>query len=126
MGLFRRDKLTRLKGQNLLDLVPVRQQDWELTPENRVEILVPKFTNRYLRAWLQPRLRYPYIRVKLDEIGSEVWRNCDGCTTVAKIGSILQERFGDKIEPVYDRLAAFLRQSVRSELMSLEIAPGAN
>lgn len=121
MGLFRKNKWSHLQGLNLLDLIPVRLQEWELTPDNQVIILVPKFTSRFLRTWLLPRLKHPYIRIKLDSYGSEVWRNCDGKTSVASIARILQQKFGEKIEPVYDRLAIFIRQSVRTDLMTLEV-----
>lgn len=121
MRLSRKNKWSHLQGHNLLDLIPVRLQEWEQTSDDQIIILMPKFTNRFLRTWLMPRLKHPYIRIKLDSYGSEVWRSCDGRTTVATIAQVLRQKFGEKIEPVYERLAVFIRQSVRADLMALEI-----
>lgn len=121
MRLLRKNKWSHLQGLNLLDLIPVRLHQWEQVSEDQIIILMPKFRNGFLRTWLMPRLRHPYIRIKLDAYGSEVWRHCDGKTSVATIAQVLRQKFGEKIEPVYDRLALFIRQSVRTDLMSLEI-----
>ncbi len=75
-------------------------------------ILQPKFTNKWLAAWLLPRMRRPYFRIKLDEFGSRAWLECDGKKTVADIASSLQEKFGKRIEPVYDRLGQFINKLV--------------
>lgn len=121
MRLIRKSKWSHLQGRNLLDLIPVRLREWEQTSEDQIIILMPKFRSRLLRTWLLPRLKHPYIRIKLDSYGSEVWRNCDGKTNVATIAQVLRKKFGEKIEPVYERLAVFIRQSVRTDLMILEI-----
>jgi hypothetical protein len=47
--------------------------------------------------------------VELDKYGSSVWRLIDGNNSVYDIGQILLQEFGEKIEPVYDRLVMFLR-----------------
>ena len=103
--------------RNLLDLIPVRIREWEKLAQNQIVILQPKFRNRWLARWLLPRMKRPHYRVKLDEFGSWVWIHCDGRTTVKEIGFSLKERFGETIEPVYDRLSIFLNQLERSRLI---------
>ena len=103
---------------NLLDLIPTRNRKWERSSDDRVIILQPKFKNNRLTSWLIPRLRQPNFRIKLDEFGSWVWMQCDGNTTVENIGQSLRKKFGDRVEPVYDRLAFFLRQLEKSKFIA--------
>ena len=99
-----------LQEVNLLDLIPERIVEHEVGDDNLVTLLAPRFKSGILRKWLQPRLKRPFLKIKLDEIGSAVWLLCDGKRTVKDIAQPLQERFRDSIEPCYDRLGVFLRQ----------------
>ncbi len=100
------------KPVNLLELIPVRNRSWDARGDepSRVDIIVPRFAGRWLGKLILPRLRRPHYRVSLDEVGSWVWRRCDGETTVKQIGRGLSAEFGEDVEPVYDRLALFFRQ----------------
>lgn len=95
---------------NLLDLIPKRLIEYEAGEDSIVTLLAPRFKSGILRKWLQPRLKRPLLKVKLDEIGSAAWLLCDGKRSVKEIAQPLRERFQDKIEPCYDRLGAFLGQ----------------
>lgn len=95
--------------QNLLELVPERMREFEKDEEGNIQIIYPKFTNRFLVKYLVPRLKQPYIKVQLDELGSTVWEACDGENTVEEIATILNNKFGKSVEPVYERLAMFFQ-----------------
>jgi hypothetical protein len=102
---------------NLLDLVPERKIDFEVIDEERVVLLAPRFRLRWLRRIFEPRMKNPFVRVRLDEVGSAVWLACDGKTNVGRIASLLRDRFGEKIEPCHDRLAMFLHGLERGRLL---------
>ena len=102
---------------NLLDLKPVRSCEWEGDGEC-VSLVIPRFRFPLLRKWLLPRLKNPYYRVKLDVIGTLVWKACDGKTTVREIAERLRSHFGERVEPVYDRLSFFLSQLERGGFIS--------
>jgi hypothetical protein len=92
--------------------------------EHRVEgdlvvVQIPRFRSRWM-GWLQRRLKKPYFQLHLDKIGSSVWLACDGESTVSDIGKRLKERFGDDIEPLWDRLALFIRQMRSGKLIELK------
>ncbi|MBS3819316.1 PqqD family protein [bacterium] len=95
---------------NLLDLVPVRNIEWEKRKNGLVSLLKPKFKNPILAKYVLPRLKNPYYRIKLDEIGTCVWTHCDGGKTVREIADILYQNFGKKVEPLHDRLSLFLQR----------------
>ena len=97
-----------LKGANYLELTPLRLYEEEISEENLVTILIPKFQNKFAVRFINPKLKSPMIRLKLDELGSAVWLLIDGKRKVGKIGQLLLEKFGDKIEPVNERLTKFL------------------
>ncbi len=97
-----------LKGANYLELTPLRLKKEEISEENLVTILIPKFQNKFAVRFINPNLKSPVIRLKLDELGSAVWLLIDGKRTVDKIGQLLLEKFGNKIEPVNERLTKFL------------------
>ena len=73
-------------------------------------LLAPRFKSRILRRWLLPRLKRPFFRVELDDIGSALWLLCDGKRNVKEIAGIMRERFGDRIEPCYERMGLFFQQ----------------
>lgn len=95
---------------NLYDLIPKRKFDFETNENNLVTILIPKFSNKFLVQHLMPRLKYPYMKIKLDEIGSQVWLEIDGQKTVGEIATILENKLGEKIQPIDERLSKFFNQ----------------
>lgn len=105
---------------NLLGLRPSRNAEWEKGEEGRVVVLVPKFRNPFLARWLMPRLSKPYFRVKLDEYGSFLWKQCDGATTVASMAEKMKSRFGPAAEPVEERIGKFLNKLEHGELVVIE------
>jgi hypothetical protein len=103
--------------QNLLDLKPVRLME-HLVENDLVVVQIPRFRSRWM-GWLQRRLKKPCFQLHLDKIGSTVWLACDGESTVADIGKRLKDRFGEEIEPLWDRLALFIRQMASGKLIEL-------
>jgi len=94
---------------NLLELIPDRNIEYE-TDDDMVTLLTPRFKNRFLNKYLQPRLKNRYFRVDLDEIGSFVWLLCDGSRTAGEIADKMSNHFGEDVEPVMERLKLFFGQ----------------
>ncbi len=108
--------MTRRNGPqaNLLEMVPHRNQEWaDAGTEGRVKILVPRYGRTRLGRYIAGRLRKPHIPVNLDDVGSSVWRACDGRTTVQEIAHRLEVEFGEVITPVHERLAKFFAELER-------------
>jgi hypothetical protein len=95
---------------NLLDLIPKRIIEYEVSKQNIVTLHAPRFKSALLKKWLQPRLKRPFLRVKLDEIGSAVWLLCDGGKNIKEISALMRERFEEDIEPCYERMGRFFQQ----------------
>ena len=101
---------------NLLDLVPIRNIEWDKA-DGLVILLKPKFKNSFLARFLLPRMKAPHFKIKLDEIGSFFWENCDGIRTVKEISEIHQQKFGEKVDPLYSRISLFLQNLEKNGLI---------
>ena len=122
MNFFQRRKV--LKNTSAFDLTPVRLVDHEIDEQKLVTVLIPKFTNQFTVKYLQPKLKFPFTKLKLDELGSAVWIAIDGRKKVGAIASELVITFSDKIKPVEERLPKFLTQLYEQRLISFEELKG--
>jgi hypothetical protein len=104
---------------NLLELTPEQRVSWENGENGNVVVLVPKFQHELLVKWLVPHLKYPHVRVKLDKLGSFVWKQCNGTTTVAEIADRLRAEFQDTAGSAEDRIRTFLLLLEKSDLVNL-------
>ncbi len=102
---------------NLLELIPVKNLDWEKQDDGIIVLLKPKFKHPFLKKHVLSRLKRPFYRVKLDDVGSFIWEQCDGKTPVKHVAQSLKEEFGEKIEPLHDRLALFLQHLERNHFI---------
>jgi len=98
---------------NLLDLIPVKIINAQKKEDGKITIFQPKFKNKFMLKFVVPKLKNPDFKVNIDEFGSFVWEQIDGCLTVEKIGEKLEEHFKEEIEPVYERLSLFIQSMER-------------
>lgn len=105
------------KDANLLDMIPTRRREAEPRGDGTVDVLVPRYGDGRLGAVLGRFLKNQPIRLHLDEFGAEVWRLCDGRHSVYEIGQRMEEKFGDRIQPVYERLGLFLHQMKKAGIV---------
>lgn len=106
--------------QKILESKPVRLQQWEVDETTKLVVIYkPKFENAIARKSLLPFFRNKYFTIKLDALGSEVWKHCDGEQTVRQLGIILAKKFGPEIEPIYDRLIQFMVELQRGKFVRL-------
>ena len=97
------------RKENYLDYIPKHNErfGWEKKENGPVVIKVAHtgFINRVAQLILH-KPKYSYI--DLDEFGSFVWLQIDGQRTVYEIGQAMKNKFGDKEEPLYERLVKFI------------------
>lgn len=123
MNFFSRRKI--LKQANFLDLTPVRMIGEEPVDGKRINLLMPRFKNRYTSAMFQPRSKDHFIRIKLDEFGSMTWMLIDGQTTVGGIAEQLNQAHPETLQPADEtplRVTNFLAMLYQQRYISfLEI-----
>lgn len=119
MQLSFRERRKILKNANYLDLHPLKLHSEEIN-DNIVTVLIPKFKNKFIVKHIVPKLKSPDIKLKLDEIGSATWLLLDGTKEVRTIAKLLLDKFGEKIEPVNQRLTKFLTNLYEQRLITFK------
>ena len=98
------------KDHNYLEKVPVRKPEfsWKEDGQGIVTVdMVHKgiFDKLAQKLWVTPKVSH----VKLDRFGSFVWKQMDGNRNIIDIGVLVREEFADQAEPLYERLAEFVK-----------------
>ena len=91
--------------------------------DGRCVLLRPRFGSSRLARWVAGLGGDPYYRIRLDEVGTLVWKACDGRTSLAAIEHRLWQRFGDRVAPADQRLARFAGRLLRGRMIAVD--PGA-
>lgn len=105
---------------DLLPCIPLQKFEFEVEQEtNRVIILRPKYLSKWTTKYIMPLLKQKHFRVKLDELGSLVWKNCDGKNSVEDLIRILQKELGDSEEQIYERLAKYILHLQKEKFLEL-------
>ena len=104
-----------MKSTNTIDLIPVRKTDHEITEDDKVCLLIPKFRNEKFARWFIPRRKSLFFTVKLDEIGSYLWLAIDGQKNISELGEILSEKFGKRVQPPEETITKFASQLYQNE-----------
>lgn len=95
---------------NYLDFVPRHNPDikFEVDSESRVTIL--KENKGVFDKVLQVVMKKPKVsQIHLDEMGNFIWPLIDGARSVMDISSLVKEHFGEKAEPLYNRLVTYFQ-----------------
>jgi hypothetical protein len=125
MNFFQRRKV--LKNINYLDLTPVRLMQDQLSDNDRIDILLPRFKRRFWRELSRNSKKGEYIRIHLDEIGSAIWLLIDGQKKVITICDELNQMKVEKLKPIEEtekRVTQFLSMLYQERYISFrEILP---
>lgn len=94
--------------KNYLDYIPEKSP--EITWENRAGQIVVQVKNKgFFNRIAQLLFGRPKIsHIALDQYGSYIWPCIDGKTSVYEISKKVQQKFGDKAEPLLERLTKFI------------------
>lgn len=98
-----------MKKKNYLDYIPSisNRNTWD--EEDGIVTIHMAHKGFYHRI-AQMVFKKPKVsHIKLDEFGSFVWLNIDGKKSVYDISMLVKEKFGEKAEPLYERLIKFFQ-----------------
>ena len=97
------------KSENYLERIPIRNGSISWSESDGAvtfEIENKGIMNRIMQLLLKkPKISY----VHLDEMGSFIWPIIDGEKDIIKIGEEVKAHFGEKAEPIYERLVSYFR-----------------
>ena len=82
--------------------------EYEVDKDGIVTVL-EKQDHKIQKFFRKLRFKIPqYKKITMDEFGSYVFLQIDGSKTVEDIGKNLEKKYGDKVQPLYERLLIFL------------------
>lgn len=106
------------KSKNYLDYIPKHNILFPYVKKENGRIEVRMKNRGLLKRVTQVALKKPkYTYIELDEFGSFVWEQIDGTASIYEIGQTVKARFGEKAEPLYERLSKFMQLLRRSEFI---------
>jgi len=100
----RKSREKDLEGVNLLGLAPRRIAEWEEADEQIILIRPPPGTDGLQGVMDRFFHKMSASRIRLDEVGGFAWVHFDGDRTVAQVGELMRREFGERVEPVEERL----------------------
>jgi len=82
--------------------------EWTKDAEGIVTLNIKNtgFFNKMAQKFLK---KPPVTYIHLDEMGSFVWPLMDGEADIIMLGKVVEEHFGEKAHPLYERLAKFFQ-----------------
>ncbi|MGN0240581.1 MAG: PqqD family protein [Candidatus Weimeria sp.] len=98
------------KKDNLLDYMPRPNRLFEWRVGDNGHVLIKVEHKGFYAKIAQKIFKRPrFSDIELDDFGSFVWQRLDGKTTVYQIGQMVKNEFGEKAEPLYDRLGQYIK-----------------
>lgn len=99
----------------MLELIPEKLQNFEVSDLGLVTILVPRTRSQFMLRLMDRLKRSPNITIELDEVGSAVWLAIDGKAQTSDICILLEQKFGDKFTQAPERVVRFLSGLYRNK-----------
>ena len=96
--------------ENYLERIPKRPEKYEYTvgDDGIVTLHIENkgvFNKIAQKLFKKPRISY----VHLDEMGSFIWPLLDGDKNIIELGKVVEKQFGEKANPLYERLAKYFQ-----------------
>ncbi len=97
-------------SENYLERCPMRASHlkWSTDEEGKVSLHIENkgvFNQLAQMFFKKPKVSH----VHFDEMGSFVWPLLDGEKTVIELGKLVKAEFGEKADPLYERLAKYFQ-----------------
>lgn len=103
-------KKKNIISENYLERYPIRNKELEWKTDDKGVVTLEKenkgvFNHLAQIVFKKPRISY----IHLDETGSFIWPLLDGEKNIIELGKAVEEHFGEKSHPLYERLAKYFR-----------------
>lgn len=93
-----------------MEKIPVRNENLKWTVDENGLVTIEMENKGIANKIAQKLIRKPKVSyIHLDETGSFIWPLIDGETDIIEIGKKVHEHFGEKTEPLYERLVQYFR-----------------
>ena len=98
------------KPENYLSFVPVRNSEISYTSDEKGLVTLEKINKGLFNKIAQKIFKKPKTSyIHMEEMGSFIWSIIDGERDIEAIGKCVSEHFGEKAEPLYERLCKYIQ-----------------
>ena len=96
--------------KNYLDYIPVHSEKYSYSISDGGNVTIYMENKGSFNKVAQTLFNKPKVsQIHLDEMGNFIWPLMDGKRTVYDISQLVKEEFGEKAEPLYNRLVQYVR-----------------
>lgn len=97
-------------SKNYLEKVPARPEHIKWYTDEKGIVTLDIENTGFMNLMAQKLFRKPKVsHIHLDEMGSFVWPLLDGEKNIIELGEVVKEQFGEKANPLYERLAKYFQ-----------------
>lgn len=101
--------MTKKKGENYLNYVPLHNPKHTWDEKNGI-VTIHMIHRGFYPLIAQKFFHSPRVsHIDLDVYGSFIWICMDGSRTVGQLAETMKAQFGEKAEPLYDRLVKYMQ-----------------
>lgn len=108
-------------SSNYLEFIPVPNPEFAYETSEQGEITILRENKGFFHFCMQKLLKKPAVSyIHLDEMGNFIWPLMDGKRSILDIAELVKEEFGEKAEPLYDRLVTYMYRLESYGFISVE------
>ena len=97
-------------SKNYLERIPMRPEHIAWSKDENDMVTLDIENKGFFHFIAQKCFKKPRVsHVHLDEMGSFIWPLLDGEKDIVALGELVKEHFGEKAEPLYERLAKYFQ-----------------
>ncbi len=107
--------------QNYLELIPERNPRFSWKEDERGIVTVDMVHSGIFDKLAQKLCFTPKVsHIRLDGLGSFIWKQIDGERDMTEIGALVEAQFGERAQPLYERLARYFETLNSNHFISLK------
>lgn len=108
-------------SENYLTKIPAHKEGLKWSTDDNGLVTLEMENKGAMNRVFQLILRKPKVSyIHLEEFGSFIWQQIDGEKDIVKIGEYVDEHFGEKANPLYERLAQYFQMLERYEFVTMK------
>ena len=99
-----------IKDENYLEKKPICKNGLNWSKDENGNVTLEMENKGVANRIMQKLIKKPEISyIHLDEMGSFIWPLMDGERDIFEIGKFVEEHFGEKANPLYERLSQYFK-----------------
>ncbi len=96
------------QNKNFLEYIPKRNEEIEFYEKDDLIVLKKEHKGLFNKIAQKMFFAPSSTNLTLESYGSDVYRMIDGKKSILEIGQELKEKYGDEVEPLYERLSQYI------------------